>query len=93
MAFKLNWNESTIRQFYATLEVNMEKEFLVWMMGKKRIRASFKDLAQVSGFSYRGVKAGRIVMSIPVMQSHARFFLSAEIHGNFRNFLSIHRVR
>jgi hypothetical protein len=33
ICLKQNWNEAVIRQFYATLEVRMDKERLFWMTG------------------------------------------------------------
>ena len=41
MGFRHNSNEGVIRQFYATLEADMEDECLTWMIGKKSFVASF----------------------------------------------------
>jgi len=41
MEFRHNWNEFVIRQFYATLEVDMEDVRLTWMTSKKSFTASF----------------------------------------------------
>jgi hypothetical protein len=41
MRFRHNWNEGVVQQFYATLEVNHEKETIKWMIGKGKFRASF----------------------------------------------------
>jgi hypothetical protein len=41
MRFCHNWNEGVVQQFYATLEVNHEKETIKWMIGKGKFRASF----------------------------------------------------
>ena len=59
MGFRHNWNESIIRQFYATLEVDMEDECLTWMTGKKSFVASFQDFASLIGLDYEEMKTGK----------------------------------
>jgi hypothetical protein len=34
MRFRHKWNEAMVQQFYATLEVNHEKETIKWMTGR-----------------------------------------------------------
>lgn len=58
MAFRNNWNEFAIHQFYATLEVNMEEESLAWMTGKERLKASFRELAQDVELDYDEMNIG-----------------------------------
>ena len=44
MALKHNWNESVVHQFYATLDVDMEGESFVWMIGKEQLTLRSRNL-------------------------------------------------
>ena len=68
MGFRHNWNESIIRQFYATLEVDMEDEHLTWMIGKKSFTASFQDFASLIGLDYAKMKTRKTVSDLLAMQ-------------------------
>ena len=47
-----------VQQFYATLEVNMDKERIKWMIGKGKFKASFRDLAIAYHLNYDELKEG-----------------------------------
>ena len=70
MAFKHNWNEYAIRQFYATLDVDLEGESLTWMTGRERRTASFWEFAALIDLDYDEMKAGKSMKSLPPMQVH-----------------------
>lgn len=67
MDFKHNWNESAIRQFYATFEVDMEDEILSWMTGKKSFSFSFWEFASLIDLDYDEMKTEKSVNSLPPM--------------------------
>jgi len=49
---KCDWNDTVIRQFYATVEVDMINETLFWMTGKRRYEATFREFATVNELDY-----------------------------------------
>ena len=61
-------NSDVVRQFYATLEIDMEDERLTWMTGKKSFVASFQDFASLIGLDYAEMKTGKSVSDLPTMQ-------------------------
>ena len=67
MEFRHNWNEFVIRQFYATLEVDMEDVRLTWMTSKKSFTASFQDFAYLIGLDYVEMKTGKSMSDLPKM--------------------------
>jgi hypothetical protein len=70
MAFKHNWNESAICQFYATLVVDLEGESLTWMTGRERRTTCFREFVAVIDLDYDEMKAGKSMKSLPPMQVH-----------------------
>lgn len=73
MRLKQNWNEAVVRQFYATLEVNMEKESIKWMTGKGKFKASFREFAAACGLDYDSMKEGAQMKSLPkIKEGEAR---------------------
>jgi hypothetical protein len=46
LRLRQNWNEVMVQQFYATLEVNMVKESIKWMIRRGKFKASFKEYAK-----------------------------------------------
>jgi hypothetical protein len=65
MRFCHNWNEAMVQQFYATLEVNHEKETIKWMTGRGKYRASFAQFADVVYLDYDACKQGELMGSLP----------------------------
>ena len=49
---RCDWNDTIIRQFYATVEVNMEEESLEWMTGKRKYEATFGEFATANELNY-----------------------------------------
>ena len=68
MELRHNWNEFIIHQFYATLEVDIEDEHLMWMTGKKSFAASFQDFASLIGLDYAKMKTRKTVSDLLAMQ-------------------------
>lgn len=49
---RCDWNDTIIRQFYATVEVNMEEESLEWMTGQRKYEATFREFATANELNY-----------------------------------------
>ena len=53
---RCDWNETVIRQFYATLEINIEEEKLWWKTGKKIYYATFAQFDNANQLDYDFLK-------------------------------------
>ena len=49
---RCDWNETVIRQFYATLEINMVEETFWWTTGKRTYFAIFAQFAAANQLDY-----------------------------------------
>ena len=49
---RCDWNETVIRQFYATLKISMEEERIWWTTGKRTYYASFAQFAAANQLDY-----------------------------------------
>jgi len=49
---RCDWNETVIRQFYATLEINMVEETFRWTTGKRTYYATFAQFAEANQLDY-----------------------------------------
>jgi hypothetical protein len=50
--YRCDWNETIIRQFYATLEINLDEEKFWWMTGKRIYYATFAQFAVANKLNY-----------------------------------------
>ncbi|CAL4890308.1 unnamed protein product [Urochloa decumbens] len=50
-----DWNETIIRQFYATVEIDMTEKSLEWMTGKRRYQATFAEFAAANEINYESI--------------------------------------
>jgi hypothetical protein len=58
MEHKCDWNDTVIRQFYATVEIVSIEEKLTWMTGKNRYEATFEEFATVNKLNYNEISQG-----------------------------------
>ena len=58
MKFRHNWNEVVVRQFYATLEVNHEKETIKWMTWRGKYKASYGEFVDACQLDHHTTKEG-----------------------------------
>jgi hypothetical protein len=49
---KCPWNESVIKQFYATVEISFEHQLIEWMTGTNKYQASFQEFANAARIPY-----------------------------------------
>lgn len=64
-AFRHGWNETMIRQLYATLEVHTKHEKSIWMMGTHRFKATYRDLVAAVRLDYRKMMRGKLIVELP----------------------------
>jgi hypothetical protein len=49
---QIDFSEMTIKQFLATLEIDIEAQLIVWMTGFKRYVATFVEFATANSLDY-----------------------------------------
>jgi hypothetical protein len=52
LTHRCGWNNTIIRQFYATVELDFANERIEWMTGKIKYEASFADFARAIKINY-----------------------------------------
>jgi hypothetical protein len=52
MGQRTDFNELTVKQFLATVEINIEDQLIVWMTGFKRYVATFAEFAVTNSLDY-----------------------------------------
>ena len=57
---RCDWNETVIRQFYATLEISMEEEKLWWKTRKRIYYATFAQFAQANELDYDFLRMSKV---------------------------------
>ena len=57
---RCDWNETVIRQFYATLEISMEEEKLWWKTRKRIYYATFVQFAQANELDYDFLRMSKV---------------------------------
>ena len=64
---RCDWNETIIRQLYATLKIDMIEETLVWMTGKRIYNATFAEFAAANQLNYEFLKDEQSVNIVMVL--------------------------
>ena len=57
---RCDWNETVIRQFYATLEINMVEEKIWWKTRKRVYYATFAQFATANQLDYEFLKMSKV---------------------------------
>lgn len=52
MEHQCDWNETLVRQFYATFELDIEEQSIEWMTGQSRYIATFREFAAANQLDY-----------------------------------------
>lgn len=59
MAYMSLWdNELTVKQFLATVEINIENQLIFWMTGFKHYVATFTEFATAKSLNYTIISQG-----------------------------------
>ena len=58
---RCDWNKTVIRQFYATLEINMVEEKFWWKTGKRTHYATFAQFAATNQLDYDSITSEQSV--------------------------------
>jgi hypothetical protein len=59
-----DWNEATIRQFYATVEIDWDDELITWITSTKKFTATFAEFGTACQINYERTKNGEYVWDL-----------------------------
>jgi len=86
---RCDWNETVIRQFYATLEINMVEETFRWTTGKRTYGATFAQFAEANELDYNFITSEQsmnIVLENPLDENDYPMFYEPAHLGIARTF-------
>ena len=86
---RCDWNETVIRQFYATLEINIVEERLCWTTGKRTYFATFAQFATANQLDYDFItndQSVNVVLENPLDENDYPMYYEPAHVGIARNF-------
>jgi len=93
---KCDWNETVIRQFYATLEINMVEETFWWTTGKRIYYATFAQFAEANHLDYDFITSEQsvnVVLENPLDENDYPMYYEPAHLGIARSFGGIQGLR
>ena len=92
LQYRCDWNETVIRQFYATLEISMEEERIWWTTGKKTYYATFAQFAAANELDYDFItneQSVNVVLEISLDENDYPMYYEPANVGIPRSFVEI----
>jgi len=86
---RCDWNKTVIRQFYATLEINMVEEKIWWMTGKRTYYAIFAEFTAANQLNYDFITSERnvnVVLENPLDENDYPMYYEPAHVGSPRTF-------
>jgi hypothetical protein len=82
--FTCDWNKTIIRQFYATIEIDWDKESITWITITRRFTATFAEFATACQINYEISGNGEYVWdSAPIsVDTHREFYKPNQYNGH-----------
>jgi hypothetical protein len=82
--FTCDWNETIIRQFYATMEIDWDEESITWMTATRRFTATFVEFAIACQINYEIFENGEYVWDFaPIsIDTHREFYKTNQYNGH-----------
>jgi hypothetical protein len=71
---RCDWNDTIIRQFYATYEMDFDAKTIKWMTGKSEYEATFADFAATNHLDYAYFSDGINVYSEDILENIVVFY-------------------
>ena len=87
---RYDWNETIIRQFYATLEIDLVEEKFWWNTGKRTYYATFAQFAAANELNYEFLTAEdsvNIMMENPMDENDYPMFYESALVQEFVTLL------
>jgi hypothetical protein len=81
--FTCDWNETIIRQFYATVEIDWDEESITWMTATRKCTTTFVEFATTCHINFETSESGECVWnSAPIsIDSHRDFYKLNQYNG------------
>ena len=86
---RCDWNETVIRQFYASLEINMVEEIFRWTTGKRPYYTTFAQFAEANPLDYNFITSEQsmnVVLENPLDENNYPMFYEPAHLGIARSF-------
>ena len=87
---RCDWNETIIRQFYATLEIDLVEEKLWWTTGKRTYYATFVQFAAANELDYELLTtkdSSNVVLENPLDENDYPMFYESALVQEFVTLL------
>jgi hypothetical protein len=86
---RCDWNDTIIRQFYATYEMDFDAKNIKWMNGKSEYEATFAEFAAANYLNYVYFSDGVDVYSEDCLENAAVFYEPGTSNANIMNWLAV----
>ena len=96
LQYRCDWNETIIRQFYATLDINIVEERLWWTTGKRTYFATFAQFAAANQLDYDFItndQSVNVVLENPLDENDYPMYYEPANVGIARSFGGIQGLR
>jgi hypothetical protein len=84
---RCDWNETIIRQFYATYEMDFEAKNVMWMTGKSVYEATFAEFAAANHLDYEYFSDGVDVYNEDILENTVVFYEPGTSNATIMNWL------
>jgi hypothetical protein len=85
---RCDWNDTIIRQFYATYEIDFEAKNIKWMTGKSEYEATFAEFAAANYLNYEYFSDGVDVYNEDILENTAVFYEPGTSNATMMNWLA-----
>jgi hypothetical protein len=85
---RCDWNETIIRQFYATYEMDFEAKNIMWMTGKSVCEATFAEFAAANHLNYDYFNDGVDVYNEDILEDNVVFYEPGTSNATIMNWLA-----
>jgi hypothetical protein len=85
---RCDWNETIIRQFYATYEMDFESKKIKWMTGKSEYEATFAEFAAANHLNYEYFSDGVDVYNEDILENTVVFYEPGTSNATIMNWLA-----
>jgi hypothetical protein len=85
---RCEWNETIIRQFYATYEMDFEAKNIKWMTGKSIYEATFAEFVAANHLNYEYFSDGVDVYNENILENTIVFYEPGTSNATIMNWLA-----
>jgi hypothetical protein len=85
---RCDWNDTIVRQFYATYEMDFIGKKMRWMTGKSEYEATFAEFAAANHLNYEYFREGVDVYNEDILEDTAVFYEPGTPNATIMNWLA-----